>query len=176
MDIRQGDAFICWRNDVIFSRRLAPTHRPLRRAQLAGWVADRSYRSSGKRSGPPLLGLTKMFHCALQDKKYSIMLWNTHCEGIIPADMTDMTVDMPFCVFEPTRPSSTVLMSLYIIRLLPVACKLSYALLARTHASRHALRGSFVLRLTYVMHSLSFKLKPTWRFVKCCSHLITNVT
>lgn len=59
MDIRQGDAFICCRNDVIFSRRLAPTHRPLRRAQLAEWVADRRYRSSGKRSGPPLLGLTK---------------------------------------------------------------------------------------------------------------------
>lgn len=94
-------------------------------------------------------------------KKDSIMLWNTHCEGIIPADMTDMTVDMPFCVFEPTRPSSTVLMSFYIIRLLPVACKLSYAQLARTHASQHAPRVSFVLQLTYVMHSLSFKLKPT---------------
>lgn len=113
-----------------------------------------------------------MFHCALQDKKYSIMLWNTHCEGIIPADMTDMTVDMPFCVFEPTRPSSTVLMSFYIIRLVPVACKLSY-----THASQHALRGlNFVLQLTYLINSLSFKLKATRRFVKCCSHLISNVT
>lgn len=134
MDIRQGDAFIC-RNDVIFSSRLAPTHRPLRRAQLTGWVADRRYRSSGKRSGPPLLDLTKNLPlCPPRQKKDSIMPWNTHCEGIIPADMTDMTVDMPFCVFEPTRPSSTVLMSFYIIRLLPVACKLSYAQLARTHA------------------------------------------
>lgn len=91
-------------------------------------------------------------------QKYSIMLWNTHCEGIIPADMTDMTVDMPFCVFGPSRPSSTVLMSFYIIRLLPVACKLSYALLARTHARFTArTEGGGEFRAPpHLHHALSF--------------------
>lgn len=137
MDIRQGDAFIC-RNDVIFSRRLAPTHRPLRRAQLAGWVADPALQIIRQAERPATPRSDKKSSIVpSKTKKDSIMLWNTHCEGIIPADMTDMTVDMPFCVFETTRPSSTVLMSFYIIRLLPVACKLSYAQLARTLHSTH---------------------------------------
>lgn len=155
MDIRQGDAFIC-RNDVIFSRRLAPTHRPLRRAQLAGWVADPALQIIRQAERPATPRPDKKSSIVpSKTKKDSIMLWNTHCEGIIPADMTDMTVDMPFCVFEPTRPSSTVLMSFYIIRLLPVACKLSYAQLARTHASQHALRGEF-RDPTHLRHAFSF--------------------
>lgn len=87
-------------------------------------------------------------------KKDSIMPWNTHCEGIIPADMTDMTVDMPFCVFEPTRPSSTVLMSFYIIRLLLVSYP-THNWHARTHASQHAPRGEFRAP-THLRHAFSF--------------------
>lgn len=83
-----------------------------------------------------LLDLTKTFHCALQDKKYSIILWNTHCEDIIPADMTDMTVDTPFCAFES---NPTLFNSSYVILHHPpvACCKLFNALLARTLQSTH---------------------------------------